>query len=196
METDLIIAGFGGQGVLLMGKLLAYAGMRQGLEVSWLPSYGPEMRGGTANCTVVVSDRPVGSPVVAHPRIVLVMNLPSLDKFEAAVRPGGVLIVNTSLIRRAPHRTDVTVVNVAANEIANQLGNPRGANMVALGAFLGATHALSLDVVAEVVKESFEDKPKAIAPNLAALDRGFAIGEAAMRAAGAPGLPAAAEATP
>jgi len=181
METDVVIAGFGGQGVMLMGKMLAYAGMRQGKEVSFLPSYGPEMRGGTANCTVVISDAPVGSPVVARPRAVLAMNLPSLDKFEDSIKPGGVLLINTSLIGRESKRDDVTVVNVPANEIAIELNNPKGANMVALGAYLGATHAVSLEVVADVVRESFADKPKAVAPNLAALERGYALGDAAAK---------------
>ncbi len=139
MQNDVIMAGFGGQGVLLIGKMLAYAGMHEGKEVSWLPSYGPEMRGGTANCTVVISDRPVGSPVIRSPRAVLAMNLPSLDKFEPDVRPGGLLLINTSLIARKSTRDDVTIIDVPANEIANELGNPRGANMVALGAYLGAT---------------------------------------------------------
>jgi 2-oxoglutarate ferredoxin oxidoreductase subunit gamma len=177
MQNDLIIAGFGGQGVLLMGKMLAYAGMRQGKEVSWIPSYGPEMRGGTANCTVVISDRPVGSPVIERPSAVLAMNLPSLDKFESALRPGGMLLVNTSLIRREPTRKDVTLVMVPANDIANEIGNPRGANMVALGAYLGATHAVALDTMAAIVSETFAEKPKVVPANLEALRRGFALGE-------------------
>ncbi len=185
MQTDVIIAGFGGQGVMLMGKLLAYAGMKDGKEVSFLPSYGPEMRGGTANCTVVVSDQPVGSPVVAHPKALLIMNLPSLDKFEKQVQPGGVLLVNTSLVPRKPERADITVVEVPANDIAMRLENPKGANMVALGAYLGATHAVSLEAVSQVVRESFAEKPKTIEPNLKALAEGFALGEAATKGAAA-----------
>jgi 2-oxoglutarate ferredoxin oxidoreductase subunit gamma len=178
VQNDVIMAGFGGQGILLIGKMLAYAGMREGKEVSWLPSYGPEMRGGTANCTVVISDRPVGSPVIQSPRAVLAMNLPSLDKFEPDVRPGGLLLVNTSLIERKPVRTDVTVIEVPANQIANELGNPRGANMVALGAYLGATDAVSLDGVIEVVRETFAAKPGVIDVNIQALRRGHEIGAA------------------
>jgi len=177
MQSDVIMAGFGGQGVLLIGKMLAYAGMREGKEVSWLPSYGPEMRGGTANCTVVISDRPVGSPVVQHPRAVLALNLPSLDKFESSVKPGGVLLINSSLINRDAQRDDVTVVKVPANEIANELSNSRGANMVALGAYLGATHAVSLAVVEGVVRETFAAKPTLVDVNLEALHRGYEIGE-------------------
>ena len=116
MQNDVIMAGFGGQGILLIGKMLAYAGMHEGKEVSWLPSYGPEMRGGTANCTVVISDRPVGSPVIRSPRAVVAMNLPSLDKFEPDVRPGGLLLINSSLIDRKTTRDDVTVIDAVTQE--------------------------------------------------------------------------------
>ena len=142
MQTEVVIAGFGGQGVLFAGQLLAYAGMDAGLEVTWIPSYGPEMRGGTANCTVVISDRPVGSPVIQTPRALLAMNLPSLDKFEPHVRPGGAIVVNTSLINRPVRRDDVLAVGIPANELALELGNPRCANIIALGAFVGATDVL------------------------------------------------------
>ncbi len=178
MQNDVIMAGFGGQGILLIGKMLAYAGMREGKEVSWLPSYGPEMRGGTCNCTVVISDRPVGSPVIRSPGAVVAMNLPSLDKFESDVRPGGLLLVNTSLIDRHPGRQDLTVIGVPANEIANTLGNRRGANMVALGAYLGATEAVSVEGVIEVVRETFAAKPGVIDVNIEALQRGVEIGAA------------------
>ena len=178
MQNDVVMAGFGGQGLLLIGKMLAYAGMREGKEVSWLPSYGPEMRGGTANCTVVISDRPVGSPVIQSPNAVVAMNLPSLDKFEPDVRSGGLLIINTSLINRGSTRDDLTVVNVPANEIANELGNRRGANMVALGAYLGATEAVSVDGIIEVIRETFAAKPGVIDVNITALQRGHEIGAA------------------
>jgi len=178
MQNDVIMAGFGGQGILLIGKMLAYAGMHEGKEVSWLPSYGPEMRGGTANCTVVISDRPVGSPVIRSPRAVVAMNLPSLDKFEPDVRPGGLLLINTSLINRKAARDDLTIIEVPANQIANELGNRRGANMVALGAYLGATDAVSVDGVIEVVRETFAAKPGVIDMNINALHRGHEIGAA------------------
>jgi len=178
MQKDVIMAGFGGQGILLIGKMLAYAGMREGKEVSWLPSYGPEMRGGTANCTVVISDRPVGSPVIQSPRAVVAMNLPSLDKFEADVRTGGLLLVNTSLIERESTRNDVTVIEVPANQIANELGNRRGANMVALGAYLGATDAVSVEGIVEVIRETFAAKPGVVDININALHRGHEIGAA------------------
>jgi len=177
METGFVLAGFGGQGILLIGKMLAYAGMHEGREVSWLPSYGPEMRGGTCNCTVVVSDRPVGSPVVERPRVVLAMNLPSMEKFEPALQPGGVLLYNTSLIHREASRSDVRVVKIPANEIAMELGSVRSANVVALGALVGATGAVSLDSVREVVRGAFAEKPKLVAPNLEALRRGHVLGE-------------------
>lgn len=178
MQKDVVMAGFGGQGILLIGKMLAYAGMQEGKEVSWLPSYGPEMRGGTANCTVVISDRPVGSPVIQSPNAVVAMNLPSLDKFEPDVRPGGLLLINTSLINRQSTREDLTIIEVPANEIANELGNRRGANMVALGAYLGATDAVSVDGIIDVIRETFAAKPGVIEINITALKRGHEIGAA------------------
>jgi 2-oxoglutarate ferredoxin oxidoreductase subunit gamma len=176
MQRDVIMAGFGGQGILLIGKMLAYAGMHEGKQVSWLPSYGPEMRGGTCNCTVVVSDRPVGSPVIRSPRAVLAMNLPSLEKFEADIRPGGLLLINSSLIDRGTEREDLTVIEVPANQVATDLGNPRGANMVALGAYLGATDAVSLDEVIEVIRETFAARPAVIDVNIEALRTGYELG--------------------
>jgi 2-oxoglutarate ferredoxin oxidoreductase subunit gamma len=176
MQSDVIMAGFGGQGILLIGKMLAYAGMHEGKQVSWLPSYGPEMRGGTCNCTVVVSDKPVGSPVIRSPRAVLAMNLPSLEKFEADVRPGGLLLINSSLIDRGTERDDLTVIEVPANQVATDLGNPRGANMVALGAYLGATDAVSLDEVIEVIRETFAARPAVIDVNIEALRTGYELG--------------------
>ncbi|RPJ52609.1 MAG: 2-oxoacid:ferredoxin oxidoreductase subunit gamma [Acidobacteria bacterium] len=177
MHTEIILAGFGGQGVLLIGKLLAYAAMRAGRHVTWMPAYGPEMRGGTCNCTVVLSDRPIGSPISQSPHGAIVLNLPSLDKFEACVRPGGVLVVNTSLIPRLPARGDVTVVAVPANEIAVECGSAKAANMVALGAYLGASGIASLDDVKPIISESFAAKPKLVAVNHEALSRGFALGQ-------------------
>lgn len=178
MQSEVIMAGFGGQGILLIGKMLAYAGMHEGKEVSWLPSYGPEMRGGTCNCTVVVSDKPVGSPVIRSPRVVLAMNLPSLEKFEPDIRPGGLLLINSSLINRGSEREDLTVIEVPANQIATELGNPRGANMVALGAYLGATDAVSLDEVITVIRETFAAKPAVIDVNIEALQKGYELGAA------------------
>lgn len=178
--NDVIIAGFGGQGVLLVGKMLAYAGMHENKEVSWIPSYGPEMRGGTCNCTVIISDRPVGSPVVQHPSAIVVLNLPSLDKFEPLVRRCGLVCINSSLIHRQPARDDVRVVKVPANDIAMELKNPRGANMVALGAYLGATGAVSEGAVEDVIRETFAARPALIDVNLESFRRGAAVGRSAM----------------
>jgi 2-oxoglutarate ferredoxin oxidoreductase subunit gamma len=141
------------------------------------------MRGGTCNCTVVLSDRPIGSPISKSPHGLIALNLPSLDKFEDAVRPGGVIVVNTSLINRLPHRTDVTVVAVPANEVAIECGSPKAANMVTLGAYLGASSVVDLDQVKAIVTESFAAKPKLIEINHAALSRGFAFGQAKTAAA-------------
>ncbi|HHV62172.1 MAG TPA: 2-oxoacid:ferredoxin oxidoreductase subunit gamma [Firmicutes bacterium] len=137
MLEEVIIAGFGGQGVMVMGYLLAYAAMREGKNVSWIPSYGPEMRGGTANCSVVISrDSEVASPIVSEPTTLIAMNRPSLDKFERMLVPGGLLVVNASLVDREPERRDIDILKVPANDIANELGNMRVANMVVLGAFV------------------------------------------------------------
>ncbi len=176
MHSEIVMSGFGGQGVLLIGKLLAYAGMNDGHEVTWMPSYGPEMRGGTCNCTVVLSDRPIGSPISKSPHGLIVLNLPSLDKFENAVRPGGLIVVNTSLINRLPNRADLTVVAVPANELAIECGSPKAANMAALGAYLGASDVVPLELVKGIVAESFSAKPKLVEINHAALARGFALG--------------------
>ena len=140
MEKSFIFAGFGGQGVILAGKILAQAAADSGLQVTWLPSYGPEMRGGTANCTVVFSDEPIGSPVVDNPTALVAMNLPSLDRFERTVAEGGTILVNSSLIARPTERNDVRALSVRANDIAASLGNSKAANMVALGAVIKATN--------------------------------------------------------
>jgi 2-oxoglutarate ferredoxin oxidoreductase subunit gamma len=181
MKNEIIFAGFGGQGVLLIGKLLAYAGMKAGREVTWMPAYGPEMRGGTCNCTVVLSDAPIGSPVTKAPHGLIALNLPSLDKFEESVLPGGTIVVNTSLVNRLPHRSDVTVVPVAANELAIEAGSPKAANMVALGAYVGATGIADVQKVKDILSESFAAKPKLIPVNHAALDKGFEIGRKAQK---------------
>jgi 2-oxoglutarate ferredoxin oxidoreductase subunit gamma len=150
---EILIAGFGGQGVMSMGQLIAYAGMKEGKYVSWLPSYGPEQRGGTANCAVVVSGEQVGSPLVSQPTAAIVLNNPSYDKFEPTVRPGGLLIVNASLISKTSERTDIKVMNIKATELANELGNPKIANMILLGAFLEITGILSDESILEALKK-------------------------------------------
>lgn len=180
MEHQVIIAGFGGQGVMLIGKILAHAGMKEGKEVSWLPSYGPEMRGGTSNCTVVVSDAPVGSPLVYRPSAVIAMNEPSLAKFEPSVRAGGLLLVNTCLVRREVARRDIRLVRVPANDMAAEVGNPRAANMAALGAYVGATGAVSLEAVETIVRELLASRPQVIESNLEALRHGHSLALKAM----------------
>ena len=144
MEERIIIAGFGGQGVMALGQLLTYSGMIEDRKVSWLPSYGPEMRGGTANCNVIVSSDKVGSPVVVEATSSIMMNRPSLDKFEESMVAGGKLFINSSLIDRKTKRDDLDAYYIPANDIANELGNPRVANMVMLGAFLEATKAVTV----------------------------------------------------
>jgi len=175
MERSVVIAGFGGQGVILAGKILAQAGMNHDLEVTWLPSYGPEMRGGTANCTVVLSDEPVGSPIVDEPSALVAMNRPSLDKFEAAVAAGGTIVVNASLVDRAVERDDVDAAYVRLNDIAIETGSARAINMVALGALLKATGVVPLDVVKSTMAATLEGSGKAkfVPLNEQALDRGY-----------------------
>lgn len=169
-----ICAGFGGQGVMSMGQLLTYAGMLEGKEVSWLPSYGPEMRGGTANCAVTVSDKPVGSPLInGDATCTIAMNVPSLDKFEVDVEPGGKILVNSSLIERKVERTDVDAYYINANELAAELGNPKVANMIMLGAYLELSKTVEVDSVLEAFKKVFgPSKEKFVPLNKEALLKG------------------------
>lgn len=176
MDSRLIIAGFGGQGVLAIGKLLTYAGMLEDKQVSWLPSYGPEMRGGTANCSVVISSEPVASPLVTEATSAIVMNRPSLDKFEKDIVPEGKLLINSSLIDRKTTRTDVAAYYIPANEIANDLGNPKVANMVMLGAMLEAENVVDEESVLEAFKKVFgENKAKLIPINQEAMRAGAKV---------------------
>lgn len=176
MTLEAIFAGFGGQGVMLMGQLLAYSGMYEGKQVSWFPSYGPEMRGGTANCSVVVSDETVGSPVISEPDILVAMNRPSLEKFESMLKPGGTLFYNSSLIHITPKRTDIKVVAIAANDIASELGNDKVANMVMMGAILKQTGIVKLETVISVLKKTMTGKKQALIPmNQLALEKGMEL---------------------
>ena len=145
MTTQILIAGFGGQGVLFAGKFLAYKALMENKELSWLPSYGPEMRGGTANCSVIVSDDPVGSPIVSKPDVLIAMNLPSLDKYEKAVNPGGMIFVESTLIERKVQRDDVKVFYVPATRLANDMGAPTLANMVMVGKLIKECDAVTYD---------------------------------------------------
>lgn len=169
MTHEMIMSGFGGQGIMLMGQLMTYAGMIEEKNVSWIPSYGPEMRGGTAYCSVIVSGEPIGAPMVSEPNIVVAMNLPSLDKFEPIMRPGGVLIINSSLIERDANRTDIKVCKVPANDIADELGNTKVTNMVVLGAIVAATSAVEIDSVLKAFAKMFAKKPSLLEINEKAL---------------------------
>ena len=173
MYQGIRISGFGGQGVVSAGVLLAQAGMMEGKEVSFFPSYGAEMRGGTANCSVVISSDEVSTPIVSTPDTAIVFNEPSLAKFEPMLKPGGLLIVNTSLVNSKPTRKDIKVLNVPCNEVAGELGNAKVINMVAMGAFAAATGAMSLDAIVKALPVVYKKlKPQVIELNVKALKRG------------------------
>jgi 2-oxoglutarate ferredoxin oxidoreductase subunit gamma len=152
-HQEVIFAGFGGQGILSMGKFLAYAGLDENLNVSWLPSYGPEMRGGTSNCSVIVSDENIGSPLVTDATSVVVLNRPSLDKFEKIVVPGGVLIMDSDLVNREPERTDIDVIKIPAQTAAEEVGSKKIANMILLGALVQKTGILPMEALLHALKE-------------------------------------------
>ncbi len=156
--TQMLIAGFGGQGILFTGKFLAYKGLVEDKEVSWLPSYGPEMRGGTASCSVILSDEPVGSPIVSTPDVLVAMNLPSLDKYEDAVAPGGIIIVDSTLIERKVKRDDVTVYYVPATKLASDNDMPTLANMIIAGKLLKATDSFTKEGVNAALKKVISAK--------------------------------------
>jgi 2-oxoglutarate ferredoxin oxidoreductase subunit gamma len=170
MTYEITLAGFGGQGILFLGKMIATAGMLEGKDVSWIPSYGPEMRGGTANCSVVVSDRRIGTPVVSHPNVLVAMNRPSLEKFEPKMQPGGFLLVNRTLIEIPHTRTDIDVSYVDITALAGDVGNPRLANVVALGALIARVPVVGRDaVIAGLTKELAGKKAAMLDLNLRAL---------------------------
>ncbi len=150
---QLIIAGFGGQGILLIGKVLAHSAMLEGKHVTWFPSYGAEIRGGTANCTVIISEEMIGSPAVRSPDALLIMNKVSLERFEQRLKPHGLLIMNTTLIKNLPKRSDIETIGIKATDIAKDLGNSQAANMVMLGALIAKTGIINLNTVSTVLKE-------------------------------------------
>jgi len=173
MYQGIRISGFGGQGVISAGYLLAQAGMMEGKEVSFFPAYGAEMRGGTANCSVVVATDQVSTPIVTVPDTAIVLNEPSPAKFEPMVKPGRLLIVHSSLVNSKPPRTHIQVLFVPCNEIASELGNPKIMNMVAMGAFAAATGAISVDAIAKALPKVYKKlKPEVIELNVKALKRG------------------------
>lgn len=177
MQKEVMFAGFGGQGILLSAKLLAHVAMKQGLEVAWVPSYGPEMRGGTAYCTVVVSDKRIGSPIIKNPAHLVAMNRPSLEKFAPVVQPNGVILINSSLIPVKTGRDDIVELIVPANEAAIKLGSVKCANIVAVSAFAAKSKMVDIDILRECVKEQFAARAKLIPLNMKAFDEGLKIAE-------------------
>lgn len=157
-HQEMIFAGFGGQGILSMGKFVAYAGMDENMSVSWLPSYGPEMRGGTANCSVILTDDSIGSPIVTDPTTVVVMNRPSLDKFENTLVPGGVLIMDSDLITREPERKDIEVIKIPAQTVAAEVGSTKIANMILLGALIEKTKIVPMEALLKALKDHGKEK--------------------------------------
>ena len=180
MDHEIMMAGFGGQGIMSIGQLLTYAAMREGKKVSYVPAYGPEMRGGTANCTVIVSDRYVGSPLTSAPTGMIVMSPESMAKFQPVVRRGGCLVVNTSLIDEKASRRDIEVIEVPANKLATELGSDRVASMVALGVLAGYTGAVGIDHLSASLKKVLPSHRHNLIPvNEKALQAGAAIGREA-----------------
>jgi 2-oxoglutarate ferredoxin oxidoreductase subunit gamma len=179
MYEEIIFAGFGGQGVMFVGQLLAYTALAEQKHVTWIPSYGPEMRGGTANCTVVISDEPIGSPVCKHPSIAVVFNNPSLEKYEATIKPGGLLVVNASMVVHPPARTDLESVLLPATATASEIGEVRVSNMVMLGALLSHRALVDRATVEHVLIEKLGARKAHLQEiNLSALERGFVLGQA------------------
>ena len=175
-QYEVTMAGFGGQGIMLAGQLLSYTGLKDGKNIIWLPSYGPEMRGGTAYCTVVISDARIGSPIINSPTCACVFNRPSFDKFAPRVKSGGLLIVNSSLINATSDRKDITEILVPATQIAIDAGNGRATNIVVLGAFVGATGIVKYDTLVKVVEEKLGKKRELFEINRRVLEMGYNIG--------------------
>jgi 2-oxoglutarate ferredoxin oxidoreductase subunit gamma len=172
MQSEVMFAGFGGQGILLIGKLLAHAAMEEGYEVAWIPSYGPEMRGGTAYCTVVIGTQPIGSPIIKNPTHLIAMNRPSLEKFAPVIKPGGVVLINLSLIPIDSGRKDVDELKVPAQDIATSVGNGKAANIVALAAFVARSKLVSIETLKHCIEVEFAKRPKLIPLNLKAMAEG------------------------
>lgn len=175
MMDKIIIAGFGGQGVMFLGKVLAYSGMDSDLELMWIPSYGPEMRGGTANCSVILSDGEIHSPVIDEADAAIVMNMPAYEKFAPKIKPGGVLIVNSSLAEVEGHRDDITVVKVPATDLANELGSPKIGNMICLGALLPHLSLVKAEHIEKVMKKLTAKRPEMLKVNMAAIEKGMTV---------------------
>ena len=170
---DIVMAGFGGQGLMFIGKLLAYSAMKEGKHVTWIPSYGPEMRGGTANCTVVISSEEIGSPVTPHPHSLIVMNNPSMDTFEPRLQSNGLLLLSSSFVNRPVTRSDLRVLAVPASEIAASSGTDKAANMVMLGAYIDLTKVVAKESIIEGLKELFGKKIDLFETNVRAFEEGM-----------------------
>jgi 2-oxoglutarate ferredoxin oxidoreductase subunit gamma len=176
MKQEIIIAGFGGQGVLSMGKILAYSGLMEGMEVSWMPSYGPEQRGGTANVTVILSDKPISSPILNEYDVAIILNQPSLDKFEGKVKPGGILIYDSYGIKGDIRRTDINVYCVDAKDAATEMKNDKAFNMLILGGLLKIVPVVKMENVLAGLKKSLPERHHKLIPmNEAAINKGMTI---------------------
>jgi 2-oxoglutarate ferredoxin oxidoreductase subunit gamma len=173
MIEEVKMAGFGGQGIMFIGEILAWAALFEGKKTTWMPTYGPETRGGTANCMVVISDEEIGSPFIEYPDSLVVMNKPSLEKFGSTVKPGGLIIINKSLVDWDHSREDVEVLEIRATEIAQELGNHLVANLVMLGAYLKKKGIVSLNNITEALRNEFSEKKHLIELNEKALERGW-----------------------
>jgi 2-oxoglutarate ferredoxin oxidoreductase subunit gamma len=172
MQSEVMFAGFGGQGILMSGKVLAHAALEEGYEVLWIPSYGPEMRGGTAYCMVMISDKPIGSPVVRNPSHLVAMNRPSLEKFAPVVKSSGVVLINSSLISIDSGRDDLDVIKIPVTTIAKDLGSVKAANIVALGAFVARSKMVEFATLQHCVYEEFAKKENFLTLNMKALEEG------------------------
>lgn len=175
LYANVTMAGFGGQGLMFIGKLLAYSAMRIGKYVTWIPSYGPEMRGGTANCTVVISDIDIGSPVITSPQSLIIMNNPSLGVFEPRLETGGLLLLNSSLINRPVKRNDIEAIQIPVNDLAIEVGEKKTANMIMLGAYIQRTRIVPKESIIEGLKEFFGKKLQFMEVNIKALEKGMEV---------------------
>lgn len=176
MKQEIIISGFGGQGVLSMGKILAYSGLMEGKEVSWMPAYGPEQRGGTANVTVIISDERISSPILSQYDIAIILNQPSLEKFESRIKPGGILIYDGYGIIKPPTRKDIAVYRIDAMDAANEMNNAKAFNMIVLGGLLKVSPMVSLESVTKGLKKTLPERHHHLIPmNEQAIQKGMKI---------------------
>jgi 2-oxoglutarate ferredoxin oxidoreductase subunit gamma len=178
MQTEVIMSGFGGQGLMMIGKLLALAALEEGRSVTWLPSYGPEMRGGTANCTVVIGDKPIGSPLISSPKAAIVMNQPSLEKFAPKLRPDGLLVINSTMVPVDSDRKDIRSFRIQADDLASKLGSRRSANLVMLGAYIGLEEIVSHKTILGQIKQAFAEKKQFLEVNRKSFLKGYELAKA------------------